>query len=274
METKTDDIQESAEPPRVKTPGKKHGCWLRFAILALASLLILAAVIWLTLSSAKDVPEFYATALQTDMARAKEDGQIFERNLVQLQNTARRRAPWIVEITEDQVNGWFVSDLPEKFPESLPADIEDPRAVFTQDEIRIAFKYTVREFTGIVVISASTYCTEKPNEIALQLNSVKTGFIPLPIGPWLERVANSIRNAGIPVFWSQTSGTPIAIFTLPEHITTTATHHVNVEAIDLRPGKLVIAGTTNRTLDEEQKKRLEEAKARKAKQKQKRNSGR
>ena len=258
-------VEKSNEPSTAEVPVKRRGCAFRLAVASISFLAFLALLIWITLASAQRVPKFYAKALQTDMERAKEDGREFERNLVKLQNTALRRLPWIVEITEDQVNGWFKSDLPEKFPESLPADIEDPRAVFTQDEIRIAFKYKVRNFVGVVVINATVFCTDKPNEIAVQLNSVKSGFLPLPVGPWLERVADSIRNAGIPVFWSQTSGVPVAIFTLPDQMTTTATHHVNVEAIDLRPGKLVIAGNTTRTHDEKQKKALEEQKKAKAK---------
>jgi hypothetical protein len=252
-----DDDHAATEIVAPHDEPQKQGCVSRLLMAGFIFLLIAAAAIWFTLSRAQVVPEFYAKALRTDVAKAEVAGKEFERNLIRLQNRARIQKPWVIEITEEQVNGWFISDLPEKFPESLPADISDPRAVFTPDEIRIAFKYTVRNVVGVVVISANTFCTDKPNEIALQINSVKTGFLPLPIGPWLQRVADSIRKAGIPVFWSHSSSVPTAIFTLPEQITTTATNHVKLEAIDVRTDKIVIAGSTIKTRDERQQARME-----------------
>lgn len=228
------------------TPVKRRSGLSRFIRWTVLILAVMAGVVWFAMYSARQVPDFYAEVLETDLANAHEDGQEFERNLVKLQNTAVTRHPWLVEITQDQVNGWFMTDLKEKFPDSLPANIEDPRAVFTEDTIRLAFKYSVKGVKGIVVLSAEVFCTDNPNEIAVQVNEVKTGVIPLPVGPWLEQVADSIRGAGIPVFWSNTNDNPLAIFTIPEHITSNHTRHVEVQAIDLQPGRLVIAGKTNR----------------------------
>ena len=246
---------QNANRPQSKS---RYGCVGRFFFWLIAVLILAAAGVWYTLTSAQQLPEYYAQALEQELAIVAEDGKEFERSLIQLRNTARQRKPWIVEITQEQINGWLCSDLPEKFPDSLPAEITDPRAFINQENVQIAFKYTVSRFTGVVVISANIYCTEKPNELALQLVSVKTGFLPLPVGPWLDRVTDTIRKAGISIFWTQSEdGTPTAIFTLPEQVTTTATHHVSVEAVDLRPGKLVIAGKTTKTIDEEQQKNID-----------------
>ena len=246
-ETSNEDIEATGDSKR-KSSKRERSFLSRLLWAMIVVLALLAAGIWVALHQARQVPEFYSAVLETDMKQAYLDGQEFERNLVKLQNTAlqRHQKPWFIEITQDQVNGWFATDLPQKFPESLPANIEDPRAMFTEDEVRIAFKYTVKGVPGVVVINADVYCTEKSNEIAVQINDVKTGFIPLPVGPWLERVADSIRNAGIPVFWSKTSDTPVAIFSLPDHITTNLTKHVELEAIDLQPGRIVIAGQSVR----------------------------
>lgn len=245
----TPDVAPSPSNPITSRMRSFFSKLVRWLVLILA---ILAGAVWFGLYSARQVPDFYAEVLNTDLENAHEDGQEFERNLVKLQNSAIHRRPWMVEITQDQVNGWFETDLKNKFPDAIPVNIEDPRAVFTEDKIRLAFKYSVKGVTGIVVVSAEVFCTDNPNEIAVKMNEVKTGFIPLPVGPWLEKVANSIRNAGIPVFWSNDSETPLAIFSLPEHITANQTRRVEVQAVDLQPGRLVIAGKSIRQTEAKQ----------------------
>ena len=268
-ETDAEQSVATEDAPDSNAPLKQRSGFARFIRWTVLVLAVLAGIVWFAMYKAKQVPGFYADVLETDLASAHEDGQEFERNLVKLQNTAMSRHPWLVEITQDQVNGWFMTDLKEKFPDSLPANIKDPRAVFTEDQIRLAFKYSVKGVTGVVVIAAEVFCTDNPNEIAVQINEVKTGVIPLPVGPWLEQVADSIRRAGIPVFWSNTNDTPLAIFTLPERITSSHTRHVEVQAIDLQPGRLVIAGKSTRQNHVKKKGDAKDAKNEKAKQKKK-----
>ncbi len=204
----------------------------------------IAGGVWLALHEAGKVPPFYATVLEIDSTVAQNGGREFERNLIRLQNASRRVRPWKVVFTQDQINGWFSSDLPEKFPEAIPNAITDPRVVLEDDQIRLGFKYQFRGARGYVVLNAEMFCTDTDNEIAIRISDVKTGFVPLPVGPWLERVADSIRDAGIPVFWSRNSGTPVAIFTLPETVTSKSTRNVIVETIQVENAKLTISGKT------------------------------
>ena len=235
-ESKADDSKVSAAPEKSDIRIRR---WLYAVVIVLA---LIAGIVWFAIHEAGKIPEFYAEVLAVDDEKAKLAGQRFERNLVQLQNAARRTRPWKVEFTQEQVNGWFSSDLPEKFPDAIPSSISDPRVVFRDDEVKLAFKYDFRGAVGYVVLRADMFCTDEPNEIAIQIQDVKTGFVSLPIAPWMDRVADSIRKAGIPIYWTRDGESPVAVFTLPDYVRAKATSEVLVEAISIKTKKLVIAG--------------------------------
>ena len=248
VEQQQQAVDELADKLNAEKPAPQRSSrirtWLYIGFVVLG---LIAGLVWLAIEEAKKIPEFYAQVLKQDPVAAQKAGQQFERNLVKLQNAARRIRPWKVEFTEQQVNGWFSSDLPEKFPDAIPTAISSPRVVFHDDEIKLAFKYEFRGATGYVVLLADLFCTDQPTEIGVQIRDVKTGFVSLPVGPWMDRVADSIRKAGIPIYWKQDGETPVAIFTLPDHIRAHATNEVIVEAISLKDKRLIIAGKTKRS---------------------------
>ncbi len=207
--------------------------------------MLVAATTWYAIAEAQRIPDFYAQVLPAGHPQAKIDGQQFERNLIRLQNSARQRKPWRVEISQDQVNGWLANDLPQKFPNSIPRQVMEPRAVFDQNEVKLAFRYQTNGIEGIIVLTADVFCTDQQNEIAVEIKSVRAGIIPLPVGPWIDKVTDSLRQAGIPLFWTTTSDSPVAVFSIPEHLSVKGNNwQVVIEAIELSPEKLLIAGTT------------------------------
>ncbi len=231
-------LADADVPARRSRPGCARMFFVFVLFLALA-----AGSIWYAIQEAQKLPDFYAQVLQSDEQMARAKGKEFERNLIQLRNSARRQTPWKIEFSQDQINGWLTSDLPEKFPESIPNQIKDPRAIIGENELKLAFKYEGTGLSGIIVVRAEVFCTEHPNEIAVRVIDVRSGFLPLPINPWIERVADSIRKAGIPMYWSNAGDSQVAVFTIPEHLSLRGdSQQVVVEAIELLPGKLIVAG--------------------------------
>ncbi len=49
---------------------------------------------------------------------------------------------WSAVFTDEQINGWLAADLPEKFPQLLPPEIQDPRVVFAPGQLQLACRYT------------------------------------------------------------------------------------------------------------------------------------
>ena len=97
--------------------------------------------------------------------------------------------------------------MPEKFPDVLPPNISDPQVSFGDNEIKLAFKVETSRLDGIVVATGDVFCTEQHNQIAVQIRSVQAGFVSLPIGPWMEEIAESLENIGISILWIETGKT-------------------------------------------------------------------
>ena len=221
--------------------------------LLLFLLLSAAVVVWIAANEAKKVPEFYQVVLNVDPETAAVQGAKLEQNLVRLQNAARTKRPWRVELTQDQINGWLVSDLPEKFPGSLPEQIRDPRVSIDDEQIKFVFKFATDQLEGIVVVEADVFCTEVENEVAVKISDVRSGFVSLPIAPWVQRVSDIVESMGIPIYWMNEGDAPVAIFTIPEFMTPQgSSRNAIIDSISLRPSKLVVAGQTKMQVEKMQ----------------------
>lgn len=221
------------------------------ALVVLGLLLATAALVWWAVREAGKMPGFYQSVLEIDPARAAVNGSQLEQNLVRLQNAAMTSNPWRVELTQQQINGWLVSDLPEKFPGALPQQVQDPRVVIDDNELKLTFKYVTDRMTGFVVVTADIFCTDVDNEVAVKVVDVRSGFIPLPIAPWVQQVTEVIQSMGVPVYWTSEDDTPVAIFTIPEFLTPQGgTRNAIVDSISLKEEKIVVAGKTRETVEE------------------------
>ena len=237
--TPTDDRENSI--PRKPS-------WLRRILMVLfLGTVALALVVAYCVYEAQKLPEFYAEVLDEEAVQPAVEGDKFERNLTLMNNAFRRTRPWKIKFTQDEVNGWLASDLHEKFGDVVPKEISDPRIVFTEHEIRIAFKYEKKGMSGIVVATCDIFCTENENELAIKLLGVRSGVVSLPIGPWLERITEAFQFAGVDLIWSEEDDKPVALVKMPDQMNSNGLHqYVILEAIDIRPGQLVIAGSSGR----------------------------
>lgn len=219
-----------------------NGCFLTFVIGTLGA----AGLVWLALDSAQQIPPFYAEALATPIEDATKQGDQLEIQLTRVQNAARKQIPWNVEFSQEQVNGWLVADLPNKFPSVLPEKMKDPRVHFEPRKAKLAFKYSANGVDGIVIAECDIFCTEKKNQLAIQIISVKSGFVSLPVGPWVERLSKSAERAGIPILWSRRNGNSVALVTVPDELLRFGNQQIVViDAVEIRAGCIMIAGSTS-----------------------------
>ena len=216
-----------------------NGCFLTFVVGTLGA----AGLVWLALDSAQQIPPFYAEALATPIEDATKQGDQLEIQLTRVQNAARKQIPWNVEFSQEQVNGWLVADLPNKFPSVLPEKMKDPRVHFEPRKAKLAFKYSANGVDGIVIAECDIFCTEKKNQLAIQIISVKSGFVSLPVGPWVERLSKSAERAGIPILWSRRNGNSVALVTVPGELLRFGNQQIVViDAVEIKAGCIMIAG--------------------------------
>ena len=243
-------IDQSCDAKVTNKPKRSIGVFsVTMAFLVL--LLFGASAFWLAAQQAKKMPESYKSVLEIEPTVAARDGSMLEYNLVRLQNAARRSDPWRVEFTQDQINGWFVSDLPEKFPDSLPDLVQDPRVVIGQNELKFIFKFVTGQLDGFVVVDSDVFCTDVANEVAVKITNVKSGIVPLPIAPWVDRIESVFSKLGVPVYWTSIENDPVAVFSIPEFMTPQGVNqNAVVDSISLQDGKLVVVGQTTEEIEE------------------------
>ena len=215
----------------------------------LVVLMVVLVVGWLIYKSAQTLPEFYQTALEVSAESNSAQGDLFETKVIDLQNAARTKTAWQAAFTSAEINGWLATDLMEKFPESLPAMIVDPRIAIGPNQLKLAVKYRSSRLSAIIVAAVDVFSTDSPGQIAVRIEYVRAGWLPIPVASIADRVSESLRRSGIRVVWTEMEGTPVALLTLPADFVKLGGSRVELEAIQLLDESLVLTGTS--ALEEE-----------------------
>ena len=145
------DESNSGTEGESPAPPKRH--WFRTLLrcLVLTLAIAIAALAYAYHLSQKE-PEFYQVALRQTPEFAKAKGAELETTVMEVYNAVLEQGPWRGEISQDQINGWLATELPQKFPEMLPEDVVgDPRVSIVKGEIRLAGRAQYQGVKGIVV---------------------------------------------------------------------------------------------------------------------------
>jgi hypothetical protein len=221
-----------------------------FAVLLVMLGIALAAAALIAYRAARHVPDFYAAALSVDPAKYAESGDALERDVLELHNSLRRSGRWEATFTADEINGWLAIDLAEKFADRLPAGIDAPRVAIGQDAIQVACRYDMGRdmgrFQSVVSLSANVYLTEEPNVVAVHVQDLRAGAIPLPLKQFLDQITDSARRANVTLRWQQVDGDPVALVMVPETIDAKSGQVVQIDGLELRHNEIAVFGTTHR----------------------------
>lgn len=235
------DIPEQQELPPTR-PAKR---WILRTLLALGILTGSgAAFAWYVYQSAQIVPEYYQTLLEQPIEQLDAAGDAFESQVLELQNKVIETGDWQADFTQDQINGWLASDMPQKFPNSIPANVTQPRVSLDNNELKLVFRFESKRFSGIVEVSGDAYCTETLNQIAIRINFIKSGLISLPIEPWTERISTTMQKNNFPISWTEIDGDTIALISLPQKMSEQSDQKRIIESIEILDGQISLKGIT------------------------------
>lgn len=240
MEDET--VNQAEQKPAGSSPIKR---WI-FRSLIVAGLLlgVVAALAWYVYQSAQVVPDYYQALLEQPIEQLDAAGDAFESQVLELQNNVIETGEWQASFTQDQINGWLASDLPQKFPNSIPSNVSQPRVALEQDELKLVFRCESSRFSGIVEVSGDAFCTETLNQIAVRINFVKSGLVSLPIAPWAERISEAMRRNNLPITWTEIEGDSIALISLPEKLSDDTDQKRIIESIEILDGRVSLKGIT------------------------------
>ncbi len=196
--------------------------------------------------AAQREPTFYRQALLVEPKENQEAGDALEQSLLDLHNEVRSVGKWEAVFTEEQVNGWLVADLPEKFPNVLPIGTQEPRVAIDAEAIRVACQFDNGKFKTIISMALDVDLTTETNTLAVRVSKLRAGTLPVPLKQFLDKIAAAARRGAIPLTWRQIDGDPVALVTVPVTHEDYAHREIYVDTIELREGEIYLAGHTER----------------------------
>jgi hypothetical protein len=217
--------------------------FLRIAGLFLVTLAALTGVgLLLAYRATQQVPEFYDHALQVEVDKQQQAGEVLERQVLELHNEVRESGRWEAVFTDQQINGWLAYDLPEKFAELLPEEVSDPRVAIDPRRAQVACRFKSPRFRAVVSVDLEVHLTEEPNVLAVRIHQARAGMLPLPLKRFLDEISAQARRADVMVRWSQSDGDPVALVTVPTRHEGYPQRELHLETVELRDGEVFLAG--------------------------------
>lgn len=217
-------------------------------ISVIAGVLIAGTValgLWWAASAAQQVPEFYTRAtrqLPRDPQALAAASRQMEAEVEQFQKQVSRLGDWSAVFTSEQVNAWLTTELPGKFPRVLPKGVQEPRVAIEDGKIQVAARYASRRFDSVISFELRARLTDQPNVLALEVNELRAGAIPLPISRFRGKIAQAASRGDVTVEWSEEDGNPIALVTVPEDHDGYVTRPVVIEDLQILDGLVVLTG--------------------------------
>lgn len=224
-------------------PARRQRSWFFWIGLILAFALVFVVVaIAMVVRAYRHKPEFYQEALDVPPEVLASAGDELERRVLELQNQVRRGQAWTMTFSEDQVNGWLMNDLPEKFPDALPSGVMEPRIRISNGKILFGALCRKGGVETVLWLEASVGLTERQNEVAIEVVGLHAGGLPLPLKAALDQASQAAIRAKVPLAWGQRDGKPVATLRIPETDARYAGKRLQIDQVELRGSEFHVAG--------------------------------
>lgn len=210
--------------------------------IAFLLLVALGGAAW-TYRAARTVPEFYQQTLVLQPQVAEQAGNEFTEQTFELANRVRDFGKWSALFTDEQVNGWLATEMPQKHPELVPEGFADPRVRFGKDGLQFGVQYTAAGVKTIVWLDVEVSMTEQ-REAALRFRRVQAGDLPLPLGHVLEALTQVAEDLNAPLRWTTVDGDPTAMIGLTP--SDDGRMRFELEQVKVSDGRLFVSGRTFR----------------------------
>lgn len=207
-------------------------------VVTLVVLIAIGGLLW----ASKRVPPFYSSAMAQDSTAVRHASDAMLRQTAALVSDINRDHPWQALFTEEQINGWLAFDAQRNHSNLFPPEVRDPRVSIDEDRVRIGFRWQDGLWSSVVSMELEVYLRDT-NVIAVRLQHVRAGLLPLPLGQFLDHVVTSAENFGLHVEQRQIDGDPLLVITLPTPKSRRQALPA-LESLELHKGEIFVAGTT------------------------------
>lgn len=230
---------------RPSAPKRAGPKWLRtvgWVLLAVAIAVIVGG--FAVYRALKHVPGFYRQAMQVGLQEHRAESAKMQRQVAGLVSDVNREGRWQAVFTAAEINGWLAIELAKNRPEILPTGLSEPRVSITKDGVRIAARFRGAAVDTVVSLGVDVYLAG-PDVVALRVQRVRAGSLPLPLGRILNEVSQATSRLEWEVRWGQEGGDPVALVTIPPP-RNPGEKRVGIDAIELDEGVIRVAGTSRR----------------------------
>jgi hypothetical protein len=210
--------------------------WIAVPLLLIAGLgAVAGGVYWMGTRP----PEFYAKALRTTAEEPvrRADSKRFVQSVVRLVEEIRHESRWSAEFPVETVNAWLADELPRKYAGWIPKRVENPRIGIDGDRLLVGARLTGGVWSGVLSGRVRPWLAG-PNQLALEIESISAGLLPVPVDSLLEEVVNKARKQDWDIRWKQVAGHDVLMIDLAPHIG----RDLIVSEVGLVDGKLILSG--------------------------------
>ncbi len=161
-------------------------------------------------------PDVYSRAAAPQGEARRHESEKFLDEFSHLYNNAAGAdRDWYVQFNDEQINSYLEEGFIKQGLASrvLPDCVSRPHIVFEPGKAELAFRYGGSWNTVITIDLRIWLAGEEPNAVALELEGLRAGALPIS-GQWLqEEFAKAGRESGggMDVSWYRHNGHPVAL---------------------------------------------------------------
>ena len=204
-------------------------------VAGVSALVVVPAAMWVLLTYQ---PEFYRNVAIIPPERRHAEAQKFVAQSLQLRNDIVNEATWEAVFTDEQVNSWLEEDLVEHFAEQIPAGVHEPRVVFELDRVHLGFQLDQGPLRSVVSVVARVRVPGE-NELALTIEKIRAGVVPIRADQILDRITEAARSHGLEVRWERDGDLPVALI---KYTPNPRRRDVIIERLQILEGQIRLAG--------------------------------
>lgn len=213
---------------------------LRGFVVGAAVLILIAAGAWKSLGIR---PAFHSKIDSLPPEKRRAEARRFWAQSTQLRNDIANEPQWDAVFSDEEVNAWLSEDLVNYFSDQIPPGVSDPRVAFEPGKVVMAFHYEHPPLNTYITFTAKVHVPEE-NVIALELESVKAGLVPVSADRVFDRLIEHARVRGIEIDWKTEGGVKTAYMRYKAHGNRS---DVVLERIVLADGQVRLSGRSDRS---------------------------
>ncbi|MGA2253551.1 MAG: hypothetical protein ABSG53_02725 [Thermoguttaceae bacterium] len=215
---------------------------VRFTLISLAVLGLIAAAVVAIYHASQQVPAFYSEAISVPAVSQEKESDLMLQQITTLHNELQEKGTWRQVFKAQTINGWLAVDLPQNHPTLLPKGMHDPRVHIGPQGITMACRVDRGGLHVVVSLQVSAF-VESDNVVGLRVHKARLGAIPWSLRSVLDGITDAAQQSNVDIRWRQSDSDPVALIKLTS-FKGGQKQIIHIDTIRLEEGALVVAGTT------------------------------